>query len=220
MQRKLVCRALVVVVAMGMVGACATHAQMQGQAIKANNQSAVQQLNACVARIYNSPGYDLLRPHGPLKIQNATIEQMTDGHLATDAEINAVLAEHPKVQACRQSFLDQISQTTPSIVPIFASYLTRNEDSLIDLVKRKISWGDYIRGAKDRFPEMQAELTAEYQRINQGLYQQNQAELAQRQAAANALSQYVQTQQMINALNRPVITNCTQFGYNTNCVTQ
>jgi hypothetical protein len=42
-------------------------------------------------------------------------------------------------------------------------------------------------------------------------------------AAANALGEYsrtLQTQQMINAMQRPVTTNCTALGNNVNCVSQ
>jgi hypothetical protein len=46
---------------------------------------------------------------------------------------------------------------------------------------------------------------------------ENQEELAQRQAAAAALLQWSQQQQVINAINRPVVTNCNRFGATVNC---
>ena len=44
--------------------------------------------------------------------------------------------------------------------------------------------------------------------------------MARRQAAANAMTQYFQTQQMIDNMNRPVVTNCNQMGTMVNCVTR
>ena len=45
--------------------------------------------------------------------------------------------------------------------------------------------------------------------------------LARRQAAAQAIAQWAQTQQVINAMNRPVTTNCTNLGSGiVNCVSQ
>jgi hypothetical protein len=217
--KKLYC-ALASVILLGIVSACATHAQIQAQSIRTNNQSAKQQLQACATEVYDSPEYEALRPHAPLDVENATIEQMTDNSFVTDTEIKAILAVHPRFNACRQAYLNQVAQTTPSLVPVLAGYVTANEGSLLDLIQRKITWGAYVRGAHDRLPEFQSKLMAEAQRIDAGLNQENQAELAQRQAAANAMTQYFQTQQMIDALNRPVITSCSQWGYSTNCVSQ
>ena len=68
---------------------------------------------------------------------------------------------------------------------------------------------------------MQAGLQAESQRIVAGLEQSHQAELARRQAAAQAIAQWAQTQQAINAMNRPVTTNCMNLGSGmVNCVSQ
>jgi len=169
--------------------------------------------------LYSSPEVEPLRAHIPLDIRNATLEQMTDTHLATDAEIKVLLDEHPKYQACRQALLNQIARVTPTIVPILTKRYTEDDDKLIALIQKKMTWGDFIREQKDSLPAFQAELTAEYRRIGAALNQQNQFELQQRQAAANAMMQYYQTQEMINEMNRPVITNCNQIGTMTNCVT-
>jgi hypothetical protein len=204
---------------MEIVSACATRAQRQAQAITANNQSAIQQLRACADAVRHSPEYAVIGPHMNLH-GGPTLEQMTDNTFATDKEIQAIFLTHPKVRACEEAFLHQIAQTTPSIVPIYTKFIAANDDLLVDLVQKKITWGTLARTQMDRGPELEAELAAEYQRINEGLYQENEAELAQRQAAASAMAQYYQQQQMIDALNRPVITSCTKFGYPTNCVSQ
>jgi hypothetical protein len=68
--------------------------------------------------------------------------------------------------------------------------------------------------------EAQAQLVAEARRIEAGLEQSHEAELAQRQAAAQAaaaaLAQYAQTQQIIANMNRPTFTNCLRMGYQGN----
>ena len=53
-----------------------------------------------------------------------------------------------------------------------------------------------------------------------GLERQHESELARRQAALDAMARWAQTQQVINAINRPVITNCTRAGNFTNCMSQ
>lgn len=48
--------------------------------------------------------------------------------------------------------------------------------------------------------------------MDAGLEQQHEAELARRQAALDAMARAAQTQQLINAVNRPIMTNCTNLG--------
>jgi len=55
--------------------------------------------------------------------------------------------------------------------------------------------------------ETSRQYSAEAQRIAAGLEQSNEAELARRQAAADAYLQYQQTQQIINNMNSSVNTN-------------
>jgi hypothetical protein len=63
------------------------------------------------------------------------------------------------------------------------------------------------------------EATIAGQNIQNNLQQSHQAEIAQRQAAANSMMQYYQTQQIINNMNRPINTTCTGFGNMVNCTT-
>ena len=78
---------------------------------------------------------------------------------------------------------------------------------MIDLIQKKESWGAHVRRVRDVTIAGTAELQAQGQRISAGLQQSHEAELAQRQAAAQAtaaaLAQYSQTQQIINNMNRP-----------------
>lgn len=66
----------------------------------------------------------------------------------------------------------------------------------------------------------QAAFVEEGERITAGLNEENQAELAQRQRAAEALAAWAQTQEMINAANRLIITNCNAVGDTINCVSR
>jgi hypothetical protein len=127
---------------------------------------------------------------------------------------------HPPLQSCRQNFLNQISETTPSLVPIIAVMLVKSEDSLVDLIQRKQSWGQHVRRVSDASVEASAPVQAEEQRIIAGLSQSHEAELARRQAAIDALAQYAQTQQIIGAMNRPVTTICNEFGSMINCASR
>jgi hypothetical protein len=199
---------------------CATAAQRQYQAMASGIQAIVSEAKACTAQAYNSPEMAIVRPHFPLDPRDATLAQLSDQSLATKQEAEAILAVYPQLQACRKAVLDGLQKTTPSAVPIMAKEYAEADDDTILLVQRKISWGDRVKRGRDRLVAAQAALSAEDHRITAGLEQQHEAELARRQAALDALARWAQTQQVINAMNRPVLTNCTNLGTITNCVSQ
>jgi hypothetical protein len=209
---------MVFVAALALLTGCATAAQRQAQQIKVTTQSTVAQLKSCVAAVYNSAVYNAIRPHLPLDIRDATLEQMTSTAKVTDEEIKAIYAQHPQMQACRKTALESLEPVTPTLVPILADEWDKNEQMLIELVQRKITWGEYVTRGKERTVETTQRLTAAAQQIDAGLQRSYEAEMAQRQRAADAMMQFHQNQQLINSLNRPVITNCQGFGNMVNCV--
>ena len=213
-------KCLVVCIALGalVLAGCATQAQQQAQMMMSNSESALAQVNSCTTSIYNSPDYAPLRPHIPLDLRQVTLEQLADTRKITKSEVKAIYAVHPKLQSCRQNYLDQIVQTTPSLASIEAATFSRNNLDIVKLVHGKLTWGQFVERTQSVFAEGAEQLSTEAQRILAGLQQSHEAELARRQAAFNALAQYAQTQQMIDNMNRPTFTNCTEFGNTVNCV--
>jgi len=211
--------ALAIIVA-ALCTSCSTTAQRKGQAIRENSQLASSTLLRCIRTVYDSADYAPLRAHIPAPPSPFSLELLTDTAFATDDEIKALFAVHPKVNACRQHQLDQIMQQTPSFVPIMASTYSRNEDALIGLIQKQTTWGAYARQIKANQEELRAKLVSEGQRIDAGLEQSHEADLARRQAAANAVAQFVETAAEINALSRPVVTTCNAYGNSATCVTR
>jgi hypothetical protein len=189
-----------------LVCGCATQAQRQFQAISTNNKATSEQIQVCATSVYNSPEAASLRPHIPLKPFDATLEQMSDSSVANDQEINAILTVHPRTQESRKVYLSELSQSTPSLVPIYVATYNKNEDNILALIQKKLTWGEFVKQQRDAATDAQRALQAEGQRIVAGLKQDHQAEIEQRQRAAEAVSQWAQTQQMINALNHPAPT--------------
>jgi hypothetical protein len=169
---------------------------------------------------YNSPEAEPLRAHLAPPGGQATLQQLADTNTASDAEVAAFLAVHPKVQACRSTVLDQVGHTTPTIAAILAGEYVRADEILVALIQKRISWGNYITQGRELQAETRMQLNAEFGRIQAGLEQSHQAELARRQAAADAMARYYQTQQIINNMNQPVITNCVGGPGMVNCVSQ
>jgi hypothetical protein len=200
------------------LSACGTAAQRQAQAITANNAEASQNFLACRTALYNSPSYEPVRRHEPSDIMLLSLPQIMDQNRATDVEVAAILAWHSQIQVCRKAFLDEVGRLTPAVVPIFAAQFTEGDNSLVDLIQRKESWGEHEKRMAAAHDEAVSRNAAETQRINAGLQQSSEAELQRRQQAGAAILQYVQTQEMINSMNRPVFTNCNAFGNSVNCI--
>jgi hypothetical protein len=213
-------RVLLLIIVAALCTACSTAAQRKEQAIRENSQLASSTVNRCIRAVYDSADYAPLRAHIPAPPSPITLEQLTDPAFATDDEIRAMFAVHPKANACRQRELDQIMQQTPTFVPILASAYSHGEDALIGLIKKQTTWGAYMRQLKAIHEDLRAQLIPEGKRIDANLERSHEAELARRQAAANAIAQFVQTAAEINALSRPVVTTCSAYGNSATCVTR
>lgn len=153
------------------------------------NRAAAQEAQACFVTLYDSPEFAPLRAHFALPPDRRTLEQLSDSSQATEGEIRLILDVHPGIQACRQQALDRVTQSTPSLVAIFATLYAKSDDSLIQLISKRQSWGEHTKQTRDLAIEGWSGLTAEAQRFTSELQQSHEAELAQRQAAAPGGSQ-------------------------------
>jgi len=211
---------LVILAFVLLLGGCATQAQRQFQAIKSGNTANAAQLKECGTAVYNSADFAPLRSHLPASVADATLQQLADASLASPEEVRAIYAIHPQMQQCRKTFLTNLAQTEPSLVPIFTTSFNKADDDLGAVTQRKLSWGDYLHRARDRSTQLQAQIQTEDRRVVGELKEEHNAEIAQRQRAAEALAAWAQTQELINAANRPVITNCSSFGNTVNCMSR
>jgi hypothetical protein len=106
------------------------------------------------------------------------------------------------------------------LVPIFVAFSNKLDDDLLAVTQQKMTWGEYARRARDQATETNAAIRAQDQRVVAGLQHQHRAELAERQRALDSLAAWAETQQLIDAVNRPVVTNCSGFGNMVNCVSR
>jgi len=211
---------LVVIALALLLAGCATAAQRQYQAMATGNQAIAAEGKACLEAAYNSPEFAPVRPHEAYNVTDATLPQLADTSLASQSEIDAIFAVHPRIRACQKAALDGMLNTTPSMIPIIAKSFSEADDDVLLLIQRKMSWGEFTRRRRDRFIATQAAIQTEDQRITAGLERQHEGELARRQAAADAIAQWAQTQQIISNMNRPVMTTCTGGAGMMNCVSR
>jgi hypothetical protein len=211
--------ASVIAVALSLgVGGCATQAQRDYQLMATNQRATLQTYGACLSAARSSPEYGLIRRHIPADLNMVALEQLMDTQLVSEDERLAILAVHPREQACRASAMQQISATNAGMVAIITVASSQADSELIALLQKKLTWGEYVKRYKELNMTLSANLEQENARVISGLNLSHQAELNRRQAIANAIIQHAQNAQIIASMNRPVYTDCTRILNSVNCV--
>lgn len=199
---------------------CAAEPYAQPQGAQDVFRSATETTEACVQSIFQSTEFAPLRGHFPYRADRPTLEQMTDGSLATDDQIAALYAIHPRYQACRAEALNAIGPVAPMIGAIFAEAFTEGDAILVELILRNISWGEYARRNQAALARYNPRIIAEVQAMEQAQQRSQEEAARRRQAAVSAFAAWVQQQQVINGMNRARVVNCTAHGISVICQSQ
>jgi hypothetical protein len=167
---------------------CATAAQREARHNDEVTVRASAQLKVCKAAIFKEPENHILFKHMVHGAQ-PTLAQLTDKAKATEEEIEAADRVQSETQECRESYLESIGSVTPSLVPMFVGEMEALDSIMLDLVERKITWGEYNKRVQVAIVDSREEVKEGYEQINAQLELSHEAELAQRQAAIDAISQ-------------------------------
>jgi len=200
---------------------CATAAQQQAGNIRTVAAQAKEQMKACAVAIYAKPEFAPLLSYlpPPENQYRPTLAQMNQETYPTPKEAKLLIALHDQSATCRRAALEKIQNVVPTIAIILADTEIAGGRITLQLVKRKITWGQAARQRETLISKTQKQLVAAGREIDADLSVENQAELAQRQQAADAFMRWAAVQQMVNAANRPVITNCNGVGGSVTCIT-
>jgi type III secretory pathway component EscV len=200
------------------VAGCTTVAQRQAQQAGSATREAVAQSKACNAVIFAKPEYAPLIEHTPDPATGqATMALLTDESLISPQQAKLFGARHDELNQCRSRLLTALSAVRPDVVLILSSEYTNGAALAVQLVERKITWGEWARQGQALLNNARQQLAAADRKWIAELNASHQAEMGQRQAAAAALLQWSAQQQLINAANRPVVTNCNRLGSSVNC---
>jgi hypothetical protein len=215
--------------ALAVLAGCATEAEQRSQRANAVSQAGFAQYKACIAAARANPRYAALIPHfDNLETHQYTMAQLTDEALPSPSEAALVAAFYDDTSPCGAGYMQALSTVRPDVVPIVADFLSKDTGTFVLIVQQKITWAAAARAAQSDRSDVRARLNVADQRWTAELNASHQAELAQRAAAADALSQWAAQQQMINAANRPavvvpsapVVTTCRSMGGFVNCISQ
>ena len=196
---------------------CATMAQRQAASIRQNWQLANKRATACLSQINANPDYQSLTEHTPPIGSEPSLKQMIDERKPSDEDIKKIFKRHDEILICRKQILKDVYGFLPGLVPILTEAYYKSDLITADLVQRKISWGEANKRYMALEEKTKEKVSNFGQKLDKELAESNEAELARRQAAYNAWMHWQQNQQLINSLNRPVNTNCINFGNSTNC---
>lgn len=186
--------------------------------MRQNAQAALERAKVCLENVFDEPEFQSLAAHMPMDLKgNPSMEQLIDSGVPNDEDTKKLIKLHDEIEPCRQQLVKDYMGIAPSIASILIEGYEKGDLITANLVQHKITWGEANKKRQALKAEITQKITAAAQEIDRGLAEENAAEIANRQRAFNAWMQWQQNQQLINTLNRPVTTNCTQFGNTTNC---
>ena len=181
---------------------CATAAQRQVQQSETVFEAVAADFKACVQTVWSQPKYALLRLYSPdLNTGEYPMSLLTDEQLPTPEEAQLFAARHDEGAHCRSALMQGVAVARPDLMPAFVNLMNKGTHIAIQVVERKITWAEAARGVGAATAELQQTVAAADQQ-RQGLTASHQAELANRQAAADLLMQWSAQQQMLNVANR------------------
>src|SRR5208282_3187602 len=128
------------------------------------------------------------------------------------------------LEVCRTQVIEDVVKFLPGVIPMLTQLYHGSDLVMVDLIQRKVTWGEFNKRRMALIDDYTAKVQAFSDQLDRDLLASHRAELAQRQAAFNALSQWSyqqqtlwQNQQLINTLSRPTFTHCTTTGNTVNC---
>ncbi|MEP1206077.1 MAG: hypothetical protein ABJL64_20135 [Rhizobiaceae bacterium] len=214
---------------LALLAGCQTGAQKKLMAMNVEAQNINTRALACYESVRRNQNFRKVGSKLYLNTNTApTLRQMSDSEYPDKEQVEALHQLHQLSQPCRRIEIEAASKVHPLYAGYYANLFSQYDGVTLGLVNRSISWG----AANRKLQEINAWKISEeanLRRIIDGeLKQDHQAELAQRQRVARALSQWSYQQQalanqraLIATANAPrhTTTNCRWVGRNLNCST-
>jgi len=209
------------------VGGCATAAEREIQRRENGLQQIEGRMRTCLERISNSAQFQQVKSRGVIWNFKPTLAQLSDSAKPTPDDLRALFDLHEQfISPCRKLILEAAALFTAAQVAAVADWFAQTDAVYVKLAQGNLTWGQAVQALSDSERQMMARSAQIDAEMRRNLAQSHNAEIARRQQAAAALSNYVyqqqvliQNQQMIDAANRPRVTNCQYVGAYLNCTT-
>ena len=184
-------------VALLVLTGCATAAQRQPQQAGAAIGETPAQFRACLTAVITKPEYASLLPHTPDLTTGLSTAQLTDETFMSPEGARLLIARHREVSSCQTYCLNALLPVRPDMVPILADEYTKETALSVQLVERKITWGEGARQGQAVMSDLAKLIVAA-----------DRQWFVQRQAAGAALMRWsaqeqLAQQRMIDAMSHP-----------------
>jgi hypothetical protein len=205
---------------------CATSAQREWTRLNQVGDEGSKARDACYETAAASAPFQALKNNMALRGEQ-TIAMKANPAKATKAEAASLIEYHQNYLApCRKIDLETASKLHPALVAILADGYAKSDANIVRLINQQIAWGEFVQENDAIRIDTGSKMVTAGSAIQQNLERGHNAELAQRQRASAAMSNWVyqqqilaQNQQAINAMNRPRMTNCQYVGAYLQCTT-
>ncbi len=124
---------------------------------KESTRTAKQRLEDCIQKANDNPAYGMLFKKMPKK-GDPTLTQLSDKNLATDAEIKAVTTYYDEIRPCRELLINAMMDINPAMGTITAQSIHVEDFIIVDLIQRKITWGEANKKMSANEDEYKAKL--------------------------------------------------------------
>lgn len=213
-----------ITLALILITGCQTAAIKKAMWIRSNMQAMNQRVKACHENVADKPAYQSLFSRLPFPT-NITPMHMADTSKPTKEDVKNIIAFYNEDAQCRKQSIEGLSGIVPSMVPIIVDTYRAYDLVTADLIERKISWGEANKRRADVYSDAMKNMRAEESRVKEELKMSHSAEIANRQAALNAVGNSLQEwgkQQQAQAArmqNQQQLTNCVVIGNTVQCTT-
>jgi hypothetical protein len=134
------------VVSLCLMGAACTSSDIESrELVETAESSSIRAGSECRSSVSSTPEYRSLAQHMPLvDVNEATLTQMTDTSLATRNDYYVISDWQSDIRACRARLLEVIERADPLYVPIVLTGWNNDDEVLVLLAQRKLTWGDAV----------------------------------------------------------------------------
>ena len=142
----------------------------------------------CRSNVYSKPSRASILAKTPPVPNNLTILQLADGTKISPQQTALISALENDVQECDKALSKSLAAKAPGISVAFEGMLSKDQDSWVELVQKKISWGDLNQKRKQHYLDYQAQKKVEIDKA-QALERQRVADQEARKQAREKLAQ-------------------------------
>jgi hypothetical protein len=176
----------IVLICLLLVG-CATAAQREARHAGEVFARANTQHKICKAVIFKKPENHILWKQLVHPGDKPTLAQLRDKTKATKEEISALDNVESEEEECDKVHLETITPVAPLMVTVLADEEEALDSNMLDLVERKITWGEYQKRTQAAVADSREGLNEALLQMNAQWQESHEVELAERQAAIDAI---------------------------------